>query len=94
MWTCAIGRLVRDFWSTKNHGVFVPLSLIRKGMTRNVLRVDIGVFGVFSDVQKSSTNRPVQYPCLVMESEFVVMVVALVVFHFSPLPSPPELLAN
>lgn len=69
MWICAIGLTEDVLLLTKYFVVSPGWSLIMKGMTYRVFRVEMGVLGVIRVTQKSSTSLLVRYPCRVMGVE-------------------------
>lgn len=61
----------------------ILLSFIRKGVTCNVLRVDVGVLGMLKATQKSSAKRLDRKPFLVMGVESDTFGVCVLCLPFS-----------
>lgn len=66
-WVIAPGGC--DFISARYSAGLCGVSFVRKGITRSVLRVDVGRAGMPNAVQKSSARRPDRYPCLVIGAD-------------------------
>ena len=57
-------------------------SLVRKGMTRSVLRRDCGMLGMSRAYQKSSVKWHVRYPCLIIGAHSIFLLICGLMFSF------------
>lgn len=57
-------------------------SLVRKGITRSVLRRDCGMLGMSRAYQKTSVKWHVRYPCLVIGAHSIFLLICGLIFPF------------